>query len=71
MSEQLEMLQHNHDSVVNDWSFNDNVAPTVVEENLANALRQAHKEIDQLKVSQNTMNKRHESQESNTDKFKN
>jgi len=66
MSEQLEMLQHNHDSVVNDWSFNDNVAPTVVEENLANALRQAHKEIDQLKVSQNTMNKRHESQESNT-----
>jgi hypothetical protein len=61
MSEQLEVLQQNHDSVVNDWSFNDNT-PTVVEENLANALRQAHKEIDQLKVSKN---KRHESQESN------
>ena len=65
MSEQLEVLQQNHDSVVNDWSFNDNT-PTVVEENLANALRQAHKEIDQLKIRQN---KRHESQESNMPVF--
>lgn len=65
MSEQLEILQQNHDSVVNDWSFNDLSQTTQVEENLANALRQAHEEIKQLQTSSN-QGVRHASKESNT-----
>jgi len=65
MSEQLEILQQNHDSVVNDWSFNDLSQTTQVEENLANALRQAHEEIKQLQIS-GGQGVRHASKESNT-----